>query len=216
MWRDSRNILDFFNLVRQEKIVAADFNYKKRNLKGMRCVVIHHDSKNKQNFVEFDDDVGGGSADGLGRMGHCVVLPSALLENVEKPTKDDPEAKKKVVEDSIEESNPSIDNHASYGKELWAIISDQQTRECIQFEQEPIAIYEQEPVAIKAKLKTRQLNAGKILWEKMKCGSSPSAERKEHENQWLSISDYGARGSIGTIGTTGTTVHDVSEDDSIF
>jgi hypothetical protein len=101
LWQDSRFLLNVFDLMDQKRIVATDFNFKKRNLRGMKCRVVHCDYNRKQSFVEFEEDVGGGCADGLGKMGHCVVLPSELLENVQEGNS---KVKKKNIDDTIKES----------------------------------------------------------------------------------------------------------------
>ena len=131
-----------------------DFNFKKRNLKGMRCKVIHHNRSHGQSFVEFDEDVGGGSADGLGKTGFCVALPSELLENVDESPKDDPKEKKKIVEEVVE-----VDELPPIKKELWTTIADPET-------------IDPEPIIIKAKIGTKQSNINKqqqlvdVEWEK--------------------------------------------------
>lgn len=136
-WQDSRYLLNFFELIQQDKVVAKDFNFKKRNLKGMRCKVVHYNRSQGHSFVEFDENVGGGSADGLGKAGFCVVLPSELLENVNEPLKDDLKEKK------TPERTVDIEEAVAHAKELWATISDQ------------------EPIAIKAKIATKKSNAAK-------------------------------------------------------
>jgi hypothetical protein len=83
LWIDSGTLFSFFELFHCQKMITEDFNFKKRNLKGMKCRILCHDSKQDQCFVELDDNVGGGSADGLGKTGHCVVLSSSLLKNAE-------------------------------------------------------------------------------------------------------------------------------------
>lgn len=156
LWQDSRFLLNFFEPVQQDKVVVKDFNFKKRNLKGMRCKVLHHNRSHGQSFVEFDEDVGGGSADGLGKTGFCVALPSELLENVDESPKDDPKEKKKSVEGAVEvdELPPDpawttiVNELPPIKKELWATITDSQT-------------LDPEPIAIKAKIATRQLNVAK-------------------------------------------------------
>lgn len=144
LWQDSRFLLSFFELIHQDKVVAEDFNFKKRNLKGMRCKVVHHNGSRGQSFVEFDEDVGGGSADGLGKTGFCVALPSELLKNVDKSPIDEPKEKKKVVEEVVEvEKLPyPVD------PELWDAIADPET-------------IDPEPIAIKAKLATKLANTAK-------------------------------------------------------
>lgn len=103
LWLDSKFLFNSFDLIHQEKIVSTDFNFKKRNLRGMRCKVVHYDNKRKQSFVEFEENVGGGGADGLGKMGHCVVLPSEFLDNINTDEKKNENEKKSKKEDPLED-----------------------------------------------------------------------------------------------------------------
>lgn len=101
LWQNAKHIFNSFELINQKKIITTDFNFKKRNLKGMRCKVVHYDYSREQSFVEFEEDIGGGGADGLGKMGHCVVLPSELLENIQEGNS---KVKKKNIATTIKES----------------------------------------------------------------------------------------------------------------
>lgn len=60
-------------------VISKDMNFKGRNLKGMKCqFLIEVDSDTA--FVELEEDVGGCSADGFGKTGHCVVVNKGILE----------------------------------------------------------------------------------------------------------------------------------------
>jgi len=58
--------------------ITENFIFKKRNLKGMECKIIA-DFANGDVFVEMNTNVGGGSCDGLGKKGHCVIIKENLL-----------------------------------------------------------------------------------------------------------------------------------------
>jgi hypothetical protein len=98
LWVDSDGLFNFFELFYRKRIIAGDFDFKKRNLKGMKCKILYQDHRQDQCFVEFDDNVGGGSADGLGKTGHCVALSSSLLESIEESIENKYKTKKKSIE----------------------------------------------------------------------------------------------------------------------
>ena len=151
LWQESRYLLNFFDLIQQDKVVVKDFNFKKKNLRGMRCKVVY-DNYRGQSFVEFDEDIGGGSADGLGKSGYCVGLPSELLENVEESPKNDSIEKKKVVEEIVEEIVEVEKLPYPVDPELWDAIADPET-------------IDPEPIAIKAKMATKQFSRSKEPWD---------------------------------------------------
>lgn len=62
-------------------VIAKDFKFKKHNLKGMQAKLLCRTSFKTSCFIELEEDVGGGSADGTGKAGHCVVVPSEVLSN---------------------------------------------------------------------------------------------------------------------------------------
>lgn len=64
--------------------INEDVEFRGRNLKGM---VGHPLTKfgRKEMFLELDEDVGGCSCDGIGKRGHCVLVPRGALV---RPTKE--------------------------------------------------------------------------------------------------------------------------------
>lgn len=124
LWQDSRFIFDVFEPINQEKMVTSDFNFKKRNLKGMRCKIVHNDYTRKQSFVEFKEDIGGGSADGLGKMGCCIVLPSELLGNAQENISKE---KKKNSVEQIEESSSDSFGVESYTNQIMDVYYNKYT-----------------------------------------------------------------------------------------
>jgi len=58
--------------------VTGDFVFKNKNLKGMGCRIISP-FRNDEVFVEMAEPIGGGSCDGLGRNGHCVIIKEGML-----------------------------------------------------------------------------------------------------------------------------------------
>jgi hypothetical protein len=60
-------------------VVGGEFYHRKKNLKGMRLRLLSK-IDNKLAMVELEENVGGGGGDGLGKAGHCVLLPAGLIE----------------------------------------------------------------------------------------------------------------------------------------
>ena len=78
-WASRDCILDNFDLIRNDHVIAGEESFKGTSLNGERCKVLHIDNRSSMAFVELDKNVGGGSADGIGRHGHCVVVNSKSL-----------------------------------------------------------------------------------------------------------------------------------------
>ena len=78
-WFTLPEVLRFFNVPGKDRyVVTADLEVRGRNLKGMPCRVLCY-SGNTSMFVEFEENVGGCGADGLGRKGHCLLVDGAVL-----------------------------------------------------------------------------------------------------------------------------------------
>ena len=84
-WATRDTIMDCFELMSNEHVISDDVVYKKHNLRGMRCTVLHTDPHSMSSFVELEKNVGGGGADGHGKQGHCVVVPYSSVKK--KPYK---------------------------------------------------------------------------------------------------------------------------------
>jgi len=70
---------DFYEFGKK-MIIKDKFVFKRRDLTGKKCHILGRLPRSKITFVEFDENVDGCSADGLGRAGHCVLVPHKLLE----------------------------------------------------------------------------------------------------------------------------------------
>jgi len=70
-WITLEGFLECFELPDCRAEVVADVIFKGRNLKGMKGKVV---ASGELMFVELEEDIGGCSADGLGKSGHCVAL----------------------------------------------------------------------------------------------------------------------------------------------
>ena len=62
--------------------IGGEFIFKRRNLKGKNCMLISKLPNSRVAFVEFDEDIDGCSADGLGKAGRCALVPYKILEKV--------------------------------------------------------------------------------------------------------------------------------------
>ncbi len=78
-WATRDTIIDCFDLVETEFLITEDYAFKNRNLKGMKANLIFQSKHADDCFIELDEDVGGGCADGLGKTGHCIVVPAKVL-----------------------------------------------------------------------------------------------------------------------------------------
>lgn len=106
IWLEGNSIFKYFSLISDNITINKDFKFKNKNLKGMNCKILHQDKRNNQYFVEFIDNIGGGSADGMGKTGHCVVLPGNLFENDKKnKAEQNPFIKSFNLNGILEESN---------------------------------------------------------------------------------------------------------------
>ena len=71
-------------------IINEAFSFNNMDLTGKECVLLHTDKDTTVCFVELEENVGAGSADGLGKQGHCVMIPYNKLT----PTEEVSEAKR--------------------------------------------------------------------------------------------------------------------------
>jgi hypothetical protein len=96
-WATRDVILDNFELISNDYIITGNESFKGKNLKNMRCKILHVDRRSGATFVELDKNVGGGSADGSGRRGHCVVVSQKSL--VKKKQSKDEQAENWFIEE---------------------------------------------------------------------------------------------------------------------
>jgi len=68
------------------KIVTRNFEFNGVRLKGNKCkfLSVLEGTKDNLAFVEFEEDIGGCSADGLGKRGHCVAVPRKIIKDSSK------------------------------------------------------------------------------------------------------------------------------------
>jgi len=89
-WLDCRRVSESFEILggsgKNDHVVKGNVCFKKTPLSGMECRILSHLS-NGRVFVELEKDIGAASCDGLGKKGHCVVLPISNLGTAPKKSK---------------------------------------------------------------------------------------------------------------------------------
>jgi hypothetical protein len=81
LWVTTKCVLNNFRPM-QDTFAVKDWTFGDRDLSGMECTILH--SKKDYAFVELKENVGGGGADGTGKMGHCVVITTNHLKFKER------------------------------------------------------------------------------------------------------------------------------------
>ena len=80
-WMEMPDLMRYTNIVRpRQMVVSKNHMFKGKELKDMPCKFLAYIQKTKLSFVEFEEDIGGCSADGLGRRGHCIAVPTNILK----------------------------------------------------------------------------------------------------------------------------------------
>ena len=82
------NLRRYFTIDSQlkELYVSGKFVYKGKDLRGKKCKPLAVVG-NSDYIVEFAEDIGGCSGDGLGKLGHCVAVDKKLLKSKKRKTK---------------------------------------------------------------------------------------------------------------------------------
>lgn len=80
-----RDVFTYFTPVSTERMSVKDsFMFRKLELQGMECDILAFLPDGTSVFVQFDKDVGGCASDGLGKAGHCLAVPKAILKEARK------------------------------------------------------------------------------------------------------------------------------------
>lgn len=78
-WFTATELRRYIKVPDGQMVIDKDVNFKGRNLKGMKCqFLIEVDSDTA--FIELEEDVGGCSADGFGKAGHCIAVNKRMLK----------------------------------------------------------------------------------------------------------------------------------------
>ena len=78
------NFLKYFRVAPRHVEVIEYRTSAGVNIAGERGTLLAHMDDGRFCFVEFNKNIGGGSADGLGKDGHCLLLPRDVLKYVVK------------------------------------------------------------------------------------------------------------------------------------
>lgn len=83
-WISCANFAKCIRMDSGKYFVEKDFLSRGVQLKGLVCNILAH-LENGSIFVEFEEDVNGCSADGLGKAGHCVALSKGQIKPWKEP-----------------------------------------------------------------------------------------------------------------------------------
>lgn len=79
LWFQISNFEQYFEVIGSNKFtVVKNYKFGRTELKGKTGHVIH--KGNDGLFVEMDEHINGLSCDGLGKTGHCALIPQKYIE----------------------------------------------------------------------------------------------------------------------------------------
>lgn len=80
-WATAECLLDNFCLLQPSVMkINQNISFRNRNLKGMACRIVEKSDSFSVAFVELEENIGAGSADGRGKVGHCVIVPIVAIK----------------------------------------------------------------------------------------------------------------------------------------
>jgi hypothetical protein len=74
---------DMFYRPGQTVEIVAEIDFRKKPLQGMKGKVILSTDAEGDVGIEFKEDIGAGSLDGIGREGHCIYIEASLVKSSE-------------------------------------------------------------------------------------------------------------------------------------
>lgn len=87
-WVSEEGFFKYFTLEpRSTMVISKSHKFRQLDLEGMECVVLSPLPKGGSSMVEFNKDVGGCGGDGLGKAGHCLIIPNNKLAKSKKDDK---------------------------------------------------------------------------------------------------------------------------------
>lgn len=87
LWMTRSTLARCFVKKEEFYVVNKNFMHRRRNLKGMKFRLLTKTGHDRMIMAEMEEDVGGGGGDGLGKAGHCVLLPAGLASKVQTKKK---------------------------------------------------------------------------------------------------------------------------------
>ena len=83
-WVTREQIFTCVDLIGEKDLkIKGNLTFKGKKLKGKKCKILSS-LEDGSMFVEFDENIGGTSCDGLGHRGHCIVVDPEML-GMKKP-----------------------------------------------------------------------------------------------------------------------------------
>jgi len=70
------------DIIKTEFTIQKAIKHKGHNLQGMKCKLIKSLRHTQHVFVEVDKNIGAGGADGLGKLGHCILITKDNLSSI--------------------------------------------------------------------------------------------------------------------------------------
>lgn len=93
LWITTLNFFSYYKKVGHHKItIVKECSSGQSDLKGKTGKVLDNNCDGL--FVEFEEDIGGISFDGLGKAGHCAFIPKDCAEYINKSNRKVKKAKK--------------------------------------------------------------------------------------------------------------------------
>ena len=99
LWITPSNFLTNMQFIPIKYEICNEFKFKNQNLELMQCKILHS-YKDGNVFIEIDKNVGGGSCDGLGKTGHCIILPQNRLKKIKFKKQSNSESKNPNIKES--------------------------------------------------------------------------------------------------------------------
>ena len=75
VWIAIKDLSKYTEILENTIEITGDFTFKGKNLKGKKGKLLHENQSTGETFIEFDEHIMGGAADGLGKAGHCAAVP---------------------------------------------------------------------------------------------------------------------------------------------
>jgi len=82
LYVNKETLSENFERIGARYTISANYEYNNINLTGKACSLLHITSDRETGFVEFDENIGGGGCDGLGKHGHCIAVPFYVLSEL--------------------------------------------------------------------------------------------------------------------------------------
>lgn len=82
-WINGRDLLASVDLTQEKYYIKKSLVYRGQDLKGKKCALLFTIDDNLA-VVDFEEDIGGFSADGMTKKGHCLLVETHNLRRMKK------------------------------------------------------------------------------------------------------------------------------------